>query len=57
MAEAMEGPLASKRRRPNFTDCEVFAMIFAVSERKILLLGKLDSSQNCVALLIFGDEE
>ncbi|XP_042214210.1 uncharacterized protein LOC121860906 isoform X2 [Homarus americanus] len=38
----MEGPTA-KKRRPNFSEAEVYAMVCEVAKRKKIILGKLDS--------------
>ncbi|XP_042206310.1 uncharacterized protein LOC121855439 [Homarus americanus] len=40
----MEGPPA-KKRRPNFSEAEVYALVTEVAKRKEMILGKLDSSR------------
>ncbi|XP_042221779.1 nuclear apoptosis-inducing factor 1-like isoform X2 [Homarus americanus] len=40
----MEGPPA-KKRRPNFSEAEVYALVTEVAKRKEMILGKLDSTR------------
>ncbi|KAG7170500.1 t-SNARE domain-containing protein 1-like 3 [Homarus americanus] len=40
----MEGPSA-KKRRPNFSEAEVYAIVSEVTKRQQIILGKLDSTR------------
>ncbi|KAG7156528.1 myb/SANT-like DNA-binding domain-containing protein 4 isoform X2 [Homarus americanus] len=53
--QKMEGPTA-KRRRPNFCEEEVHAMLREIAKRKKMILGKLDS-RNTVTLKNHAWEE
>ena len=47
---------SAPKRRPNFSDEEIFAILFGVSDRKRLLLGKLDNT-NTAKLKMRGWDE